>query len=457
LRILLSNHHLQVRAGSELYTWELASALQQQGHDVRVFTLLPGPLVDEMRAQGLVVHGPDDTAALRAFRPQVLHVHHGPCLWSLGALGLDCPMIFSSLGVLPPHEAAPNSWAGVAFGVAVSEEVRHRLGATPFGRSVPLRLSRNWYDDRGWSPAPATAPREVRRIAVVSNHLSVPLQAHLEALQQLDGVTWTHFGLPHASTEIRPELLAGFDAVITIGRTALLAAAVGRPCLLLDVHGCDGLMAPERLEAQASVNFSGRLTRHQPTFDELRQLLLADAPRVDVAGVQGAMIRDYRLTARASEWAALYGEAIASPNRLDTEASAEYRPLAELYGAALEESRLRAQQVRSLEAEARRLRDELARVQAETEQLRAPASEESRLRAQRVSALEAEAWRLREELVQQRAETEQLRGSAGLTLIRALQRLPALYPTYLAAKHALSRTASREPLVASSMPSNARG
>jgi glycosyltransferase involved in cell wall biosynthesis len=121
VRVLLANHHLADRAGSELYTLELANALARRGHQVGVFTFFEGPIAEELRRDGIRLFSLGEEPALEAFAPEVLHVHHAPCLYYLGALRLHCPAIHSVLGTAPALEAPPSYWGGVTEGLAVSE------------------------------------------------------------------------------------------------------------------------------------------------------------------------------------------------------------------------------------------------------------------------------------------------------------------------------------------------
>lgn len=60
MKILLGTHHLEVRAGSELFTAELASAFQARGHEVAVFTFFKGALADEITGRGIPVFDSDE-------------------------------------------------------------------------------------------------------------------------------------------------------------------------------------------------------------------------------------------------------------------------------------------------------------------------------------------------------------------------------------------------------------
>jgi hypothetical protein len=441
MRILLANHHIDQRAGSELYCLELATALTRAGHQVALFTFRPGGISEEFRRRNVAVFSVPDEAAIEAFDPEVLHVHHAPCLYFLGSLRLRAPVVFSSLGVLPALEGAPIIWAGVAHALAVSEEVREALTPTPFGAAVPISLCRNWFDDTGLEkPAPARA-RPARRIAVVTNHLDPRLKEDLEAVcQARPGVSWTHLGLPHRSTEITPELLRDFDRVVSIGRTPLLAAALQIPCVLYDIHGCDGLLSVEHFDAQARVNFSGRHTRARPSREELGQLLFEEAERLDVAAVADRLWSEHRLSGRARELVALYEQARAAGTSLDDTTRAAYGRTGRAYADAvdprhpvhvayLEKQTAEAQELAqarqthltsvehrnaslssALEVETAntvRLRGELAQAQARSEQ-QATALEQERARFEQQAAVLEQA---RARIEQQAAELEQLRSA----------------------------------------------
>ncbi|WP_163995258.1 glycosyltransferase family 4 protein [Pyxidicoccus caerfyrddinensis] len=337
MRILLANHQLDQRQGSELYCLELATALTQAGHQVALFTFRPGAIAEAVRRRGVTVFTAAEASALEAFDPEVLHVHHAPCLYFLGALRLRAPVVYSTLGVLPDLEGAPIVWAGVAHGLAVSEEVREALTPTPYGAAVPISLCRNWFDDTGLEkPAPARA-RPARRIAVVSNHLETRLAEDLDAVcSARPGVSWTHLGLPHHSTEITPELLRDFDRVVSIGRTPLLAAALQVPSLLYDLHGCDGLLSVEHFDAQARVNFSGRHTRARPSREELGHLLFEEAERLDVAALADRVWRDHRLSRRAEELVALYEQAQAGATAMGDTTRVAYGRTGRAYAEAVD-------------------------------------------------------------------------------------------------------------------------
>lgn len=381
MRILLANHHLQDRAGSELYTFELATGLAELGHEVAVFTFDAGDIAAELRERGVAVFTHGDEGFIERFRPEVAHVQHSPCLYYLGGLGLECPVVYSFLGVLPPLETPPLRWDGVAAWVGISEEVLEAMGRSPFGQAVPGTLVRNWFDDRRLVRPAAFESRPVRRVVVVTNHLADALCAGLDAVQAAQpDFSWQHLGYPDASVRLTADVLAPYDLVVTIGRTALLAAAVGKPVLLYDVHGSDGLLSAERFPVVARNNFSGRTDRHRPDGAELTRLLMEEAPRLDLEAAARVAWSEFALSQRLTRLVALYEDVVRTGPRLGPAVRATYGGAGLIHGELMrhvtrlrqvEQKFVRAEQERGgLEATVRTLRAQHQVAAAEQASLR---------------------------------------------------------------------------------------
>lgn len=351
MRVLFANNQLDERAGSELYTLELSTALKARGHTTAIFTFHPGEVAQLAREAGVTVFLPHQREEMREFRADVLHIHHAPTLYFLaGSARVEAPVVYSVLGALPALEGPPLVWRGVNSLLTVSEEVAESLSGSPFGKAFTPRVFRNWFDDRDLRPQQVRAPREVRRIAVVTNHLAPELSASLHALAaQRPTFSWTHFGAPNRAVPITPELLDGFDGVVTIGRTALLAGAVGKPCLLLDVHGSDGVLSAENLARVATRNFSGRLHGHRPGTEELAEILFEQFPRASVQETAEALWAQFRLSGRVETLEEIHQAATKSGARLTRKMAADYGKagdahaelIVQMAGARIERDRLR--------------------------------------------------------------------------------------------------------------------
>lgn len=373
MRVLIANHHLDHRAGSELWCAELCTGLKERGHEVGAFAFVLGGVASRLRAAGIRVFGPDDGAAIEEFAPEIVHLQHSPTLYLLGSLRLTAPVVYSVLGVSPPLEAPPLAWEGVVAATCVSEEVRDAVAGSPFGEAVPLDVLRNWFDDRGLRPGGRPAPERVERIAVVTNHLSPELRAQLAGLEARRGVRWEHFGLPGRSVAIDAALLRPFDVVITIGRTALLAGALGIPCLLYDVHGCDGFLAPGRIAALATRNFSGRLEARRPEEAELEHLLMSCAPAVPTEEVAATLWEGFTLSSRIAALEERYRSLVGRPG-LGEATRRRYGRAGAIHREVLATTRALSEQVQervAALAEARTLRETLERCAREIQALEA--------------------------------------------------------------------------------------
>ena len=73
LRVLITNFTLSGRSGSELYVWDLATALLARGHHPIVFSPVLGPLARDLREATVPVVS---SLADVSVAPDVIHGHH---------------------------------------------------------------------------------------------------------------------------------------------------------------------------------------------------------------------------------------------------------------------------------------------------------------------------------------------------------------------------------------------
>lgn len=99
---------------------------------------------------------------------------------------------------------------------------------------------------------------KIGKLAVVSNHrVEELLEMGAAAPWQTD-----FFGSEYEnSVTISPELLLGYDAIITIGKTVQYGMGLGVPVFEYDYNGGCGWITPDNMESEAKTNFSGRSTR----------------------------------------------------------------------------------------------------------------------------------------------------------------------------------------------------
>jgi len=300
VKILLGTHHLEIRAGSELFTAELANSIQASGHDVAVFTFIKGEFAGLIEANGIPVFSPDDTNAMARFAPDIVQTCHIPCAHFLRSVVPDVIRVHAMLGVIPPMEAPPLEGDAFSLGLAVSEEVLDRINKTTFGRDVETAIFRNWFDEKVVMTSTRALNSHGRlRVAVITNHIAPELIEALTALDATGNVEVDYFGAQQRSAVVDGRLLAKYDLVISIGRTALLAAACGVPCIMADIHGSDGLLTVDNLDRVRTVNFSGRLQKDPITKTHV-QVELAKIRSYDSEQLRNRIAAEYSLASRTA-------------------------------------------------------------------------------------------------------------------------------------------------------------
>ena len=73
MRILITNNRLAERAGTELYTRDIAAALVARGHEPIVYSQVLGEVAEELRAAAVPVV--DDLERISE-PPDIVHGHH---------------------------------------------------------------------------------------------------------------------------------------------------------------------------------------------------------------------------------------------------------------------------------------------------------------------------------------------------------------------------------------------
>ena len=314
MKLLITNHHLLDFAGSELLTFELARESLEQGHEVSVFTFFPGKISKKLTDElGITVFDPTTLHALKVSEIDVINVHHWPTYLYLKQRGLDKPVVFGFLGVTPALENPPPiELAQSPIWWGVSEEVVDNVSRISGWDTIPdTRLIRNWAIELG-PVGLASSSKDVMHFGVISNHFPDELKNALRELSHELGFHVTFLGHPDNSQEIDLATLFGFDAVITLGRTAITTICNGIPTLVLDHSGLDGWVTAANYSLFRKKNFSGRTNAEFPSKENLRDLI-ADMPSHSSTSDLAALARpNHDLTVQVSKILALSQLAIDS-------------------------------------------------------------------------------------------------------------------------------------------------
>lgn len=257
MRVLLCNHFLRDFTGSEVACLDLARSFAKAGHQVEVACFEQGePMAGLLECDGLAVRGFDELAGQHF---DLIWAHHfttlDHCLLDLAITAQT--VVFSSLSPYEPLESPPLCLEQVGLFLANSPETR----ATLLEMGLPqdrVRLFANPVALEFFLHQPGPLPASPR-LALVSNHVPPELKAALPLLTGR-GIEVELFGREGRRELITAALLAGFDGIISIGRTVQYGLAMGLPVFCYDHFAGPGWLTPENIERAARHNFSGRCT-----------------------------------------------------------------------------------------------------------------------------------------------------------------------------------------------------
>jgi glycosyltransferase involved in cell wall biosynthesis len=356
LRVLITCRELGIRAGTQLYTRDVAETLRELGHAPVVYAPRLGEVAEELRARGVAVI---DHLGQLGSPPSVIHGQHHLEAMEAMLRFPGVPALFVCHGWLPWVEAPPRFPSLLRY-VAVDSLRRDRLVLEHGIPEDRVTILHNFVDLDRFRPRPPLPPRP-RRALLLSNQASantfVPAVERACAASSLELTVAGHAA--ERSLQRPEELLGSFDLVFARGRTALEAMAVGAAVILCDVEGDGPLVDPANFASLRDLNFGMGALRPPVDAERLR----AEIRRYDpekAAQVRDRVRREAGRTEAVERLLGLYREVIEEAPNLDTEphvracltAAARYVRWLSPHLAEAEE-RSAAVQARALGAEAR--------------------------------------------------------------------------------------------------------
>ncbi len=273
MRVLTTNCALRGRSGSEIVTIDLASGLQQRGHEVAVFAPLLGPSAELLRLRGITV---TDRLEDVPWTPDVIHGHHNHVLASALAHFRDSPGLFVC------HSAAywfdgPPRLPRVKRICAVDEACRARVVAETGCPSDEIALLTNAVDTELFGPRGPLPAQPARALLLAKNtaHVAAVREAARQSGLALDEIG-TAFGREVDDLHVQ---LRTYDLVFATARMALEAMAVGCAVVVVDGRGLAGLATTATVDEWRNRNFGVSL---------LTRPLSAEGIAAEIAGYDAA-------------------------------------------------------------------------------------------------------------------------------------------------------------------------
>jgi len=307
LRILITNHGLKERAGSELYVRELALWLLRNGHSPIVYSSKLGEVASEIRQATVPVV--DDLADV-AVQPDLIHgQHHVETMTALLHFP-HTPAVFFCHGWLPWEETPPH-FPRILRYVAVDDTCRDRLVCEHGIEEEVVRVILNFVDLKRFVPRGELSAKP-RRALVFSNSASeTTYVANVREACRRAGISLDVVGSKAGRTSERPEKILGqYDIVFAKARCALEALAVGTAVVLCDQAGVGPMVTTIELERLRRLNFGIRTLQESVDSDTLeKEIARYDA--TDAMEVSRRVRRACGSEEALSEIVALYKEVIA--------------------------------------------------------------------------------------------------------------------------------------------------
>lgn len=318
LRVLITNHFLRGRTGSELFVCELATSLLRRGHTPIVYSPQLGPSARELRDATVPVI--DNLDAISS-PPDLIHgQHHVETMAALLRFP-NTPAAFFCHGWLPWEETPPQHPRILRF-VAVDDTCRDRLVCESSVPEDRVSVILNSVDTDQFQPR-APLPAKPARALLFSNgatHVDAVREACRRARLTLDVI-----GADSGNVSTRPQdILGQYDIVFAKARCALEALAVGSAVVLCDKVGVGPMVTTSEMDQLRRLNFGVRTLQGSVNPDVLeKEIARYDA--ADAAEVSRRIRNGAGREAAIDQIVALYKDVVEEFAETAHDADAEAR------------------------------------------------------------------------------------------------------------------------------------
>lgn len=271
LKILLGNNTLSILAGSETWTYTLALALKEMGHQVSCFSPELGIISEKLIEAGIPCYDNLTTQLIKPFSHileekidheyDVIISNHNHIVEYLRSQFPKTPIISTIHGIIhfaenqkaPEHPALES---GVAQFVAVSEEVQEKL-KTDYGiDSVVIRQPLDIKKYSNLKP-PQDTPRQFMINTNYADRDSAEVVAIRDAAKLL-GAKVCAVGMNFTPQFDLTRAIEDSDVIFGMGRSVLEGVAAGRLGIVQGRWGTGGVICEQNIDEIRKRNFSGR-------------------------------------------------------------------------------------------------------------------------------------------------------------------------------------------------------
>lgn len=259
MEILLTNSHLELPAGSEMWIKIISLELIKRGHDITIFTFKKGKLAERMERFGLKIT--DTFDGDKKF--DLALINHNNCLDLVRTKRKNSyPLLFTSHG---PIDGLEKPVGGADYYFAVSEEVQERCKSLGF----EAEIIRNPIDSETFNIV-KPINEKICNILALSHHKDVQKQIRRLGRKLKAKVIFLGHKMGNISWEVQNEINS-VDLVVTLGRGCLEAMACGRNVIVYGAFGADGYVDNNSILEFRKFNCSGR--RYGKDFSRIKDFV----------------------------------------------------------------------------------------------------------------------------------------------------------------------------------------
>lgn len=264
MRVLFTVIIFRRFVGPELITLDQAQYFHDRGFDVDVFTLeKDGPLSE---------HIPSYIRVIDLSEVDDLHSHYDlivsrqwPLLeYLLFARRIDADRVyFESISWRLPIDFYPYFYSDLTMCGYVSKRIKNKLDDMGYDTNgsyyFPNYTTRAFleYEKSDSGDDARRAYGRLNKIAVVSNHPPHELEEAADILRSQYAVDVDIYGMHHEYRLITPDILAQYDAIATIGKTAFFSLSMGIPTYLYDETCSIGYVTTANYQSCLDGNMAG--------------------------------------------------------------------------------------------------------------------------------------------------------------------------------------------------------
>lgn len=267
--ILLTTYYLDL-SGSSTFLQTLADFLKVNNFSVIVF----GIVIDDAVRRTMLKNNIRVVSDLEEIRnvkiSHIISQHNISAIFAREIFPLP-PLIYISHGILSPMEDPPSIDIGINRYIAISEEIKKKLINKNGIARKDITIVRNFVDTNRFNIKTTIGKIPKKVLFISSRHTPQTLDRIKRACSLLK-LKLVLLG-KNNKTHLVEEYINNADIVISLGRGAIESMSCGRPVIVYDYQGGDGLISENNYKLLMKKNFSGRSFKKQYTVRELTKLL----------------------------------------------------------------------------------------------------------------------------------------------------------------------------------------